>query len=256
MLKCILIDDEPNAINLLGLLIAEATNWQVAARCYNGLEALQAIKVNQPDLIFLDINMPQLNGLELAALLPKNIKIVFTTAYSEYGAESYLHDALDYILKPITLKRFLATQHKIEAWFSNIDNAPVINSVKPVGKSTQHIGNSIKPLGNSIQPVEYFYVKAGNGLQKILLKEILYIEGDKEYIKLVTAKDSLLVYRRLKQVEEQLKYPFIRVHNSYIANMEKMEKYADNHIIIAGQRIPVSDKYRSQFMAYLNDKLF
>lgn len=235
MLKCILIDDEPNAINLLDLLIAEATNWQVVARCYNGLEALQAIKVNQVDLIFLDINMPQLNGMELAALLPKSIKIVFTTAYSEYAAESYLHNALDYILKPVTLKRFLATQQKIEAWFSNADKTPVLN--------------------DSSSP-QYFYVKSGKGLQKILLNEILYVEGDKEYVKLVTAKESLLVYRRLKQVEEQLQHPFIRVHNSYIVNMEKMEKYADNHITIAGQRIPVSDKYRNQFTAYLNDKLF
>lgn len=235
MLKCILIDDEPNAINLLDLLIAEATNWQVVARCYNGLEALQAIKLNQVDLIFLDINMPQLNGMELAALLPKNIKIVFTTAYSEYAAESYLHNALDYILKPVTLKRFLATQQKIEAWFSNLDTAPV--------------------LSDQLSP-EYFYVKSGKGLQKISLKEILYVEGDKEYVKLVTAKESLLVYRRLKQVEEQLPAPFIRVHNSYIVNLDKMEKYSDNHIIISEQRIPVSDKYRNQFMAYLNNKLF
>ena len=236
MLKCILIDDEPNAISLLDLLISDATNWQVTARCYNGLEALQAIKTSQVDFIFLDINMPLLNGMELAALLPKDIKIVFTTAYSEYAAESYLHEALDYILKPVTLKRFLAAQQKIEAWFSNAEQT----------------GHALNGNPNS----GYFFVKHGKSLQKVQLQDILYIEGDKEYIRLVTATAQLLVYRRLKEAEEQLKYPFVRVHNSYIINMEKMENFTDNHIGIAGQKIPVSSKYRNQFMGYLNNKLF
>ncbi len=236
MLKCIIIDDEPNAVNLLDLLIAEATNWQIIARCYNGLEALQSIRANKVDFIFLDVNMPQLNGMELAALLPKDIKIVFTTAYSEYAAESYLFDALDYMLKPITLKRFLAAQQKIESWFSNLKQP---DSTLTTNQQNDHL-----------------FVKTGKSLQKVLLQDILYIEGDKEYIKLVTVKDEFLVYRRLKEVEEQLKFPFVRVHNSYIINMEKMDKYLDNHIIVAGQRISVSGKYRGQFMNYLNTKLF
>ena len=230
MLRCMIIDDEPNAVNLLNLLISEATNWEVKAMCYNGLEALKAIKTNEIDFIFLDINMPGLNGMELATLLPKDIKIVFTTAYSEYAAESYLLDAIDYMLKPITLKRFLLAEQKIEAWFLNALQKPAI----------LHESN------------QYLYVKSGKSLHKVLLQDILYVTGEKEYVKMVTVKGNLLAYRRLKEIEEQLTYPFVRVHNSYIINMEKMDKFIDNHIVIHAERIPVSDKYRHKFMSYLD----
>lgn len=244
MLRCIIVDDEPNAISLLDLLISEATDWQVVARCYNGLEALQASKMMKADLIFLDVNMPLLNGIELATLLPAGIKIVFTTAYSEYAAESYLLDALDYMLKPVTLKRFLATQQKIETWFLNAE------------KRTHHTTDLPEPGLINPETSAYLFVKTGKSLQKVLLKDILYIEGEKEYIRLVTVQEELLVYRRLKEVEEQLNYPFIRVHNSYIVNLEKMDKFLDNHILIGGRRIPVSNKYRISFIAQLNNKLF
>lgn len=244
MLRCIIVDDEPNAINLLDLLISEATDWQVVARCYNGLEALQASKMHKADLIFLDVNMPLLNGIELASLLPSEIKIVFTTAYTEYAAESYLLDSLDYILKPVTLKRFLATQQKIERWFSNAGNQ--------IDHKTELQETSLI----NAESVAYLFVKTGKSLQKILLENIFYIEGEKEYIRLVTTQEELLVYRRLKEVEQQLNYPFIRVHNSYIVNLEKMDKFLDNHILINGRKIPVSNKYRVPFMAHLNNKLF
>jgi len=236
-----IVDDEPNAVSLLDLLISETTDWQVVARCYNGVEALQALKTNNIELVFLDINMPQLNGMELAALLPKDIKLIFTTAYAEYGAESYLHNALDYILKPITLKRFLATQQKIEAWFL---------PARP-RESTQPEIAIAHPAA-----ADHLFIKTGKSFQKVLITDILYIEGEKEYIKLVTVKEELLVFKRMKEVQEQLPPPFTRVHNSYIVNLEKMNKFTDNHILIAGKRIPVSEKYRVPFMDYLNRKLF
>lgn len=233
MLTCIIIDDEPNAVNLLSLLIKEATEWEIKATCYNGLEALKALKIHQVDFIFLDINMPELSGMELAALLPKDVKVIFTTAYSEYAAESYLHHTIDYILKPITLKRFLITAQKIEAWFRN---------------SQQHSNQDTN------KPDKYLYVKSGKSIHKVQLQDILYIGGEKEYIRMVTVKENLLVYRRLKDIEQQLTYPFIRVHNSYVINLELMDKYVDNHIIIKGEKIPVSDKYRIKFMDHLNKK--
>src|SRR5476651_595483 len=120
-LTCIIVDDEPNAVNLLEILIQQNTKWQLLAKCYDALEAMAFLKENKPDFIFLDINMPQLTGMELAGLLSKDTKIVFTTAYSEYAAESYTFQTIDYLLKPITLKRFLAAMQKIEAYFSNYD---------------------------------------------------------------------------------------------------------------------------------------
>ncbi len=116
-LSCIIIDDEPDAISLLELLIKQSTTWILKAKCYDALEALAVLKMNPVDLIFLDINMPRLTGMELATLLPPRTKIVFTTAYSEYAVESYSFQTIDYLLKPITLKRFLASVEKIEQHF-------------------------------------------------------------------------------------------------------------------------------------------
>ena len=181
-LSCIIIDDEPNAVNLLEILINQTTQWQLLAKCYDALEAMAFLKKNKVDFIFLDINMPQLTGMEMAALLPRETKIVFTTAYSEYAAESYSFETIDYLLKPITLKRFLSSTQKIEAHFGN--KTPVTSPV-------------------SVPEKEYFFVKSGKTLSRIRLEDILYFEGEKEYVRLVTGTGQLLIYRRLKEIEEQ-----------------------------------------------------
>src|ERR1700712_795320 len=143
-LSCIIIDDEPNAVNLLEILIQQTTQWQLLAKCYDALEAMAFLKKSKVDFIFLDINMPQLTGMELAAILPKETKIVFTTAYSEYAAESYTFQTVDYLLKPITLKRFISSTQKIEAYFGNKE---AVDSPVP--------GTHEK---------EYFFVKSGKTL--------------------------------------------------------------------------------------------
>src|SRR6202012_1293394 len=186
-LTCIIIDDEPDAVNLVELLIKQSTTWVLKAKCYNALEALAFLKMNQVDFIFLDINMPKLTGMELATLLPPHTKIVFTTAYSEYAFESYSFQTIDYMLKPITLKRFLASVEKIEQHF-----------IKP---------GADQPVITE-QGQEFFFVKSGKVFRKILLKDIQYFEGEKDYVRLVTAQDQMLIYRRLKDMEEQLKSPF------------------------------------------------
>jgi len=232
-LNCIIIDDEPDAIALVELLIKQSTTWDLKAKCYDALEALAFLKTNQVDFVFLDINMPKLTGMDLAALLPARTKIVFTTAYSEYAFESYTFQTIDYLLKPITLKRFLASVQKIEQYF-----------LKP-----EH-------LLNAEQGQEFFFVKSGKIFRKIILKDILYFEGEKDYVRLVTSHEQMLIYRRVKDVEEQLTSPFIRVHNSYIINYEQLSKIEDNHIYIADKRIPVSEKFRERFMEVINRNKF
>jgi two-component system LytT family response regulator len=234
-LRCIIVDDEPNAVNLLEVLIAQTTGWQLLAKCYNALEAMDFLKKNPVDFIFLDINMPHLSGMELAGLLPKETRIVFTTAYAEHAAESYAFQTIDYLLKPITHKRFLAATQKIEGAFSNriaIDKA------------------------ESKADADYFFVKSGKTLRKILLDEVLYFEGEKEYVRLVTGAEELLIYRRLKEVEDQLPPPFVRVHNSYIVNTKLLNKIQDNHIYIGDKQIPVSEKFREGFMKVIRQRIF
>jgi DNA-binding LytR/AlgR family response regulator len=234
-LSCIIIDDEPDAVDLVELLIKQSTTWALKAKCYHALEALAFLKKNRVDFIFLDINMPKLTGMELATLLPPRTKIVFTTAYSEYAFESYAFETIDYLLKPITLKRFLASVQKIEQHF-----------LKPEPEQ----------LPNAEQVQEFFFVKSGKIFRKILLKDILYFEGEKDYVRLATSQEQLLIYRRLKDIEEQLKLPFMRVHNSYIINYEQLSKIEDNHIYIADKRIPVSEKFRERFMEVINRNKF
>lgn len=234
-LKCIIIDDEPNAVNLLEVLIGQTTPWQLLGKCYNALEAIDFLKKHTVDFIFLDINMPHLTGMELAGLLPTETKIVFTTAYAEYAADSYAFQTIDYLLKPITLKRFLAATQKIEASF---------------GKQT------ITEKVESKIDDDYFFVKSGKTLRKVLLDEVLYFEGEKEYVRLVTGTEELLIYRRLKEIEEQLSLPFVRVHNSYIVNTKLLSKIQDNHIYIGSKQIPVSEKFREVFMKVIKQRIF
>ncbi|MGN7819180.1 LytR/AlgR family response regulator transcription factor [Chitinophaga sp. 22536] len=232
-LNCLIVDDEPNAVKLLELHIQQTTNWHIVGICYNALEALECLKQHKADVVFLDINMPRLNGMELAGLLPSHVKIVFTTAYSEFAAASYNFQTLDYLLKPITLTRFLASRQKVET---------VFRLTAPADKTEEQ------------DQQDYFFVKSGKTLQRIRLQDLLYFEGEKEYVRVVTSKEEVLVYKRLKEIAEQLGPPFIRVHNSYIVNTSQIERILDNHIHIADKRIPLSEKFRPEFMALIQQR--
>jgi DNA-binding LytR/AlgR family response regulator len=241
-LRCLIVDDEPNAVNLLEMFIQQNTNWDLLAKCYDAREALAFLKTHTVDLIFLDINMPHLTGMEMAALLPPATSIVFTTAYSEFAAESYGFPTIDYLLKPITLKRFYTAMQKIEAHFAIPQTA-----TSPTQPSS--------PPSHSPED-QYFFVKSGRALQKILLKDILYFEGEKEYVRVVTPVHKLLVYRRLKDIEEQLSASFARVHNSYIVNIARLESIRDNQIFVGDKQIPISEKFREAFMNRIKERVF
>ena len=230
-----IVDDEPNAVNLLEVLIGQGTSWQLLARCYNALEAIAFLKSNTVDLIFLDINMPLLTGMELAGLLSGETAIVFTTAHVEYAAESYSFNTIDYLLKPITLKRFLAATKKIETYFEA--------RMPAAFKETE-------------QRDEDFFVKSGTQLRKILLQEILFFESRKEYVRVVAQGFEVMTYRRLKDIEAQLTMPFTRVHNSYIVNIAQLNKIQDNHIHIGEIQIPIGEKFREGVMEIIRKKTF
>jgi two-component system, LytTR family, response regulator len=231
-----IVDDEPGALNLLEVLIAQTTGWQLVARCYNALEAIAFLKDNEVDLIFMDVNMPLVSGMELASLLPPGVGIVFTTAHSEYAAESYTYDAIDYLLKPVTLRRFLAAVAKIEDRFK---------AAVPAA------------LGDHDGPGDgYFFIKSGTEHRKIQLNDILYFEGRKEYVRVVTDTFEILTYRRMKDIEAQLPPSFVRVHQSFIVNMRRLTTLRDNHIHIGETRIPIGDKFRESLMEIVRKRTF
>ena len=234
-IRCIIVDDEPNAVNLLEVLIGQTTGWQLLAKCLNPLDAISFLKNNNVDLIFLDIEMPLLSGMELAGLLSTDTAIVFTTAYKEHAAESYSFNTIDYLLKPITLKRFIASTKKIEHYFQNL---------QPEKRKDMEDDDG------------YFFAKTGTELRKILLADILYFESQKEYVKIVTSKFEVLTYRRLKDIEAQLKPPFIRVHHSFIVNIRQLSKIQASSIYVGEKQIPIGSTFRDELMAVIQKRTF
>ena len=226
-----IVDDEPGAVNLLEVLIGQSTDWLLVSKCYNALEAVAFLKTGDVDVVFMDINMPLINGMELAALLPPKKAIVFTTAHSEHAVDSYTFNTIDYLLKPITLKRFLVTVQKVEENFA------------AAASGENSYGG-------------YFFIKSGTEHRKILLNEILFFESRKEYVRVVTVTFEVLTYRRLKDIEAQLPLPFTRVHQSFIVNLQQLVKIQDNHIHIGDARIPIGDKFRDGLMELVKKRTF
>src|SRR5215831_8701784 len=233
-LTCLIVDDEPNALKLLEDHIRKVPHLQLMHKCFDAFEALEFIRANQVDLIFLDINMPQLSGMELAAMLPKGQKIIFTTAYSEFALEGYEYNAVDYLLKPISFKRFMQAISKL----STLDRAE-----EPT------------PSKSSDDEGKYMFVKSGKQIIKVEYAAILYLEALKEYVCIYTTEEKLLVYKRMKDLEETLPSSFIRIHNSYIININHLQKIDANQAIIGKEKIPVSSSYRDHLLELINKRM-
>lgn len=232
-ITCLIVDDEPNAVNLLKEYIGQVAFLEVAHVCYDALEALTYLRTHSVDLLLLDINMPGLSGMELTVLLPPQQKIIFTTAYAEYALESYEKNAVDYLLKPIPFRRFLQAVLKLQGQTSEPDVAEELTTATE----------------------DYFFTKSGKQIVRVEYKNILYVEAWKEYVLMFTTVGKLVLYKRMKELEELLPVGFQRIHHSYIVNGAAIEKIEDNHVCIAEARLPISDKYRSAFMQFIQQKL-
>lgn len=227
-LSCMIVDDEPYAVNLLEEYIIQVPYLQLVHKCYNALEALDFLKNNRVDLIFLDINMPQLSGMQLSSLFTPDQLFIFTTAYSEYAVESYEKNAVDYLLKPITLDRFLKAVNKV----LRLQQSPADKKTEPV-----------------------LFLKTGKTIIQLQYDNIWFVEGLKDYAIFHTSSGKHIAYKRMKELEENLPVQFCRVHNSYIINRKHIQKIEDNQVCIMDNRIPVSDKYRESFFEKVNHRL-
>lgn len=213
MISCIIIDDEELARTLLGSYVDKIDYLQSKGSFENPLEALSYIKEHRIDIIFLDIQMPELKGTDFAELVQKTgVRIIFTTAYSEYALEGFELSALDYLLKPITFKRFL----------SAIEKFP---------KTTKKVENT-------------FVIKSGYDLHKVLLDDILYIQSESEYVNYHLKNDKkILANQSLKKLESMLPSTFLRVHRSFIVNKQKVTGLKGRDMLLGDIIIPVSDSY-------------
>ena len=222
-IKCIIIDDEPLAIQIIEKYLNEFQNFELIATFKNPLAAITALKEYDVDVVFLDINMSKMNGLEFVKTLETKPNIVITTAYREYAVESYDLDVLDYLVKPIPFNRFL----------------------KAINKITQQVylqkGNKKEEAINN-EP--YIFLKVDKKLVKIKFDDIFYIESLKDYIKVFTAIGDYLVHSSLTGITEELpRDNFIRIHRSYTIAIDKVVSIEGNLVEIKSKRIPIGRKY-------------
>ncbi len=216
MLNCIIIDDEELARTLLKTYVNKLDFIVSKGEFENPLEALSLLKSEAIDVIFLDIQMPQLKGTDFAKMVAPTTRIIFTTAYSEYALDGYELNAVDYLLKPITFERFLTAVNKVQT---------------PIKNSTY----------NSAQTIT---IKSGYDLHKVHLSEICYIKSDSEYVTFYLEEKKIMAYQSLKSLGNSLPSDmFMRVHRSYIINKNKVQSLKDKDVIIQGERIPVSATY-------------
>lgn len=212
-LRCIIVDDEELARTLLTTYVAKVAHVELLASFENPLHALSYLKENEVDLVFMDIQMPELKGTDFAELIINdNIKVIFTTAYSEYALKGFELNALDYLAKPITFKRFLAAINKF----------PVVS----------------KEAETSL------VIKSGYDLHRVLFQDILYIESDSEYVNYhFEDGKKIMANQSLSKLLNELPSQFIRVHRSYIVNKNKVTSLKGRSLMLSNTEIPVSDSY-------------
>ena len=242
-LSCIIVDDEPLAVKLLESFVKKMPDMKLLGSFTDSVEAINAIKVQKPNLLFLDIQMPDLNGLELAQMLPKPTKVIFTTAFKEYAFDTYEVGAIDFLLKPISYSKFIAAIEKAREWFG-------INSIK------SYDVNQHNSMISETSPSTLFLKVDGEYCQ-VAIDKILYVCGFKDYVMffLENEKKPLITYLRMKVVEDILSpQKFIRVHRSYIVALDKIQKVDRNDCIyIKDEIIHVTDAFRDNFQKYLDN---
>jgi two-component system LytT family response regulator len=232
-LNCLIVDDEPLARNLLAEYVKKVSDLNLVKVCSSPLEAIDALRNSTIDLLFLDIQMPDITGISLLKTLNKKPLVILTTAYSEYALESYELDVVDYLLKPITLERFL----------------------RAVDKANQRASKPVTFQMPEKQPTEqrFVFVKDGTKLVKVRWDDILYVEGLKDYVTIHTRQQKIVSLQRLKSLEETLPADqFIRIHNSFIIALQAIDSVHKDKVQIGGAFLPISDSYRKSFREFID----
>ncbi|WP_179319836.1 LytR/AlgR family response regulator transcription factor [Winogradskyella helgolandensis] len=234
-ITCVIVDDEPMALNLVESYAEKTPFLDLKKKCSSALEAMEFIKSNPVDLLFLDIQMPDLTGIEFSKMLPKETRVIFTTAFDHYALEGFKVEAIDYLLKPFDYAEFLAAANKANTWFELVR-----------GKRQSVLS----------EEKEFLFVKSEYKQLRIKLADVLYFEGLKDYIK-IWLKDNpkpILTLMSLKSLEEELpETQFMRVHRSFIVSLNNIDVIERSQIIINNQRVTVSEQYKSKFLEFINN---
>ncbi len=228
IINCAIIDDEPLAAGLLKTYAEKTTFLNLTGTYGSAVEAMKELRANPVQLLFLDIQMPELNGIEFAKILPSTTKVIFTTAFQQYAIESYDVNALGYLMKPIAYEDFLKAANKALDWFTAIEKQ------------------------NTYTNDRFIYIKSDYKLVRVSLDDILYVEGLKDYVRICLANgQKLMTLMNMKTLEDYLPHPeFLRTHRSYIVHMPKVEAVDHFRIIFGNLYIPISDSYKEEVQHY------
>ncbi len=234
-IKAILVDDEPLALEVLESHIAKIDNIEVAAKCNNGIEAFERLRKERFDLMFLDIQMPELSGIELLKTLTDPPKVIFTTAHRKYAIEGYELDVVDYLLKPISFGRFMKSIEKYYKLRSNEKNT--------VSMSAE----------SSVAEEPFVYVKDDKKLFKVFLKDIIFIESMKDYLKIHTENGNYVTKETISHFEEILPEDrFLRIHRSYIVSVDRITAITTSSIEIGKKELTIGRSYKQSVTRSLN----
>jgi DNA-binding LytR/AlgR family response regulator len=246
MLRCIAVDDEAFATRLLASYIQKIPTLELVGTTTNPLEALQWVQEGRADLVFLDIQMPELTGLQFLKICGTRCKVVLTTAYPEYALDGYEHDVVDYLLKPIAFDRFLRAVQKAQALFP----APA-----PVAPALPSAPVASPPLVAA--SADYLFVKgeSKNKYLKLNYADILYIQGLKNYVSIHVLGQRVVTYQTLRDLEAQLPQPpFVRVHKSFIISLDHLRMVEGNTLLVGTESITVGETYREDFFKLIREK--
>jgi DNA-binding LytR/AlgR family response regulator len=238
MIRCIAIDDENLALDLIEDDILKVPFLQLVKKCRSGIEALDILQTEKIDLLFLDIQMPDISGIQFLKSLPHKPLVIFTTAYEKYALEGFELDVIDYLLKPYSFERFLKAVNKAQEHLSILEKNQTSLSAEEISFSNQFI-----------------FVKSDYKLVKIEIAEIQYIESLKDYIKIIVGDKPVVTLSSMKAIEEKLVAPdFIRIHRSFIVNLRKIQYIHRNFVKVGDREIPIGDNYKESFLQIINQK--
>ncbi len=254
MLRVIAVDDEPLALGQLEKYISKVPFMSLTAACHSAFEAREALESGQVDAMFLDINMPDLSGMDLVKTLKRPPLVVFTTAYSEYAVEGFKVDAVDYLLKPFTLSEFIASAEKLRTRFEMLRAAGTVLSAKSASQTSD--SNPLTSSASTQSASEDFvFFKADYKIIKVEVSDIVYVEGMSEYLKIYLASEpvpKVVLMSFSKLLEKLPAIRFVRVHRSYVINLAKVQEVSSGIILMTGGKtIPIGDSYRSALMNML-----
>lgn len=229
-ISCIIVDDENVARDIIASHLSRIENIKVIAQCKNAIEAFNFINNNVVDLIFLDINMPEISGIAFAKSINKNIKIIFTTAYRDYAVEGFNLQAVDYLLKPISFERMLQA---INRYFE---------------VSTQQVETQSQPSETN----DFIFVRSDRRMLKITFKDIIYIESLSDYLKIHLKDQSIITRETISAIEAKLPQKnFLRIHRSYIVNLSNIESFTNEEMIVNGKALTISRSYKKNVITKL-----